>query len=276
MRIRKVNLATAFFLALALCVSAQGSIPTYTGFTNRNPGYIVQATDWNNEFGNFIAYVNTNIRALLNTVVTGKGNILSGDGTNGQVLTNAGAADNNKVLTLDNTTASGLKWAAVASTALLTTKGDLLGFAANLVRIPVGTNGQVLTADSTNANGVAWKAGAIPSGAILMWSGTYATVPAGFAVCDGANGTPNLQGLFIVGGQGSGAQPPASGGMGYVLGGPAGDSAAGQGQGPAHNHGFNNIVVGVVPGGNLINVPQSTQIVNLTPRYYALVYIMKL
>lgn len=40
----------------------------------------------------------------------------------------------------------------------LTTKGDLLGFAATHVRIPVGANGLVLTADSSNANGVAWAA----------------------------------------------------------------------------------------------------------------------
>jgi hypothetical protein len=49
-----------------------------------------------------------------------------------------------------NRTASGL------SLGVVTTKGDLLGFAAVPARVPVGTNGQLLQADSTQANGVKW------------------------------------------------------------------------------------------------------------------------
>lgn len=37
----------------------------------------------------------------------------------------------------------------------------------------------------------------IPAGCICMWAGTVA--PDGWAICDGTNGTPNLQGRFIVG-----------------------------------------------------------------------------
>ena len=37
----------------------------------------------------------------------------------------------------------------------------------------------------------------IPSGVIVMWHG--ATPPAGWALCNGANGTPDLRGRFIVG-----------------------------------------------------------------------------
>ena len=39
----------------------------------------------------------------------------------------------------------------------------------------------------------------VPSGAILMWSGTIATVPSGWYLCDGTNGTPNLTNRFIIG-----------------------------------------------------------------------------
>lgn len=43
----------------------------------------------------------------------------------------------------------------------------------------------------------------IPKGSIIMWNG--ATAPAGWALCDGTNGTPDLRGRFILGqGQGSG------------------------------------------------------------------------
>ena len=36
----------------------------------------------------------------------------------------------------------------------------------------------------------------VPIGGIIMWSGT--TIPTGWALCNGANGTPNLRNRFIV------------------------------------------------------------------------------
>ncbi|UII24682.1 tail fiber protein [Fulvivirga maritima] len=42
----------------------------------------------------------------------------------------------------------------------------------------------------------------LPKGVICMWSGQQA--PAGWALCDGQNGTPNLTGKFVVGFGGSG------------------------------------------------------------------------
>ena len=39
----------------------------------------------------------------------------------------------------------------------------------------------------------------LPSGVILMWSGSIATIPTGWVLCDGTNGTPNLRDRFIVG-----------------------------------------------------------------------------
>ena len=39
----------------------------------------------------------------------------------------------------------------------------------------------------------------VPTGAIMMWSGTIANIPTGWALCNGQNGTPVLQGRFIVG-----------------------------------------------------------------------------
>jgi microcystin-dependent protein len=39
----------------------------------------------------------------------------------------------------------------------------------------------------------------VPSGAILAWSGSIATIPAGFVICDGTNSTPDLRDRFIVG-----------------------------------------------------------------------------
>lgn len=39
---------------------------------------------------------------------------------------------------------------------------------------------------------------AIPTGVIVMWSGSVATVPSGWALCDGTAGTPDLTGRFVV------------------------------------------------------------------------------
>jgi len=40
---------------------------------------------------------------------------------------------------------------------------------------------------------------AFPVGGIIMWSGALSAIPSGWALCDGANGTPDLRGRFIVG-----------------------------------------------------------------------------
>ena len=39
----------------------------------------------------------------------------------------------------------------------------------------------------------------VPSGAIMMWSGTVATIPTGWLLCDGQNDTPDLRNKFIIG-----------------------------------------------------------------------------
>ncbi len=39
----------------------------------------------------------------------------------------------------------------------------------------------------------------VPKGLIVMWSGAITTVPEGWALCNGANGTPDLRNRFIVG-----------------------------------------------------------------------------
>ena len=57
----------------------------------------------------------------------------------------------------------------------------------------VGTNNTtVATTAFAIANGV-------PSGVILMWSGSIASIPIGWLLCNGANGTPDLRDRFLVG-----------------------------------------------------------------------------
>ena len=40
---------------------------------------------------------------------------------------------------------------------------------------------------------------ALPAGVITIWSGSSAAIPAGWLLCDGTNGTPNLRDKFVVG-----------------------------------------------------------------------------
>ena len=85
----------------------------------------------------------------------------------------------------------------------------------------------------------------VPNGAIIMWSGTVATIPDGFSLCDGSNGTPDLRNRFVIGAGGT-----------YAVGATGGSSATTQ--------------VGDVEAG-----PQATVSTSALPPYYALCYIMK-
>ena len=58
-------------------------------------------------------------------------------------------------------------------------------------------------AAGTSTNQIATTAfvsqNAILTGMIVMWSGEVATIPAGYALCDGTNSTPDLRNRFIMG-----------------------------------------------------------------------------
>jgi hypothetical protein len=59
-----------------------------------------------------------------------------------------------------------------------------------------GTSGQILV--SAGANTPTW-ANNFPSGGIIMWSGTIATIPSGWLLCNGSSGTPDLRNRFVIG-----------------------------------------------------------------------------
>lgn len=59
-----------------------------------------------------------------------------------------------------------------------------------------GTSGQVML--SAGSGTPTWG-DAFVTGMIMMWSGTIATIPSGWYLCDGTNGTPDLTNKFIIG-----------------------------------------------------------------------------
>jgi hypothetical protein len=61
-----------------------------------------------------------------------------------------------------------------------------------------GTGASTASAARTNL-GVAAAVFAVPSGGIIMWSGSVASIPSGWFLCDGLNSTPNLTDRFVIG-----------------------------------------------------------------------------
>ena len=69
-----------------------------------------------------------------------------------------------------------------------------------------GTPTAPTAAASTNTTQIATTAfvqtalsGAFSTGMIMMWSGTIATIPTGWVLCNGSNSTPDLRNRFIIG-----------------------------------------------------------------------------
>lgn len=61
---------------------------------------------------------------------------------------------------------------------------------------PTASSGTNTTQVATTAFVIA---NAIPSGLISMWSGTIASIPSGWVLCNGSNSTPDLRNKFIIG-----------------------------------------------------------------------------
>lgn len=134
-----------------------------------------------------------------------------------------------------------------------------------------------------------------PVGIITMWSGSVGTIPTGWALCNGQNGTPDLRDRFIVGA-----------GSSYNVGSTGGESSVQLQTAnlPAHKHSFNTYsspggmlshdylrASGISSGGYVkketgkVYLDTSSDMINDTgsgtahenrPPYYALAYIMKI
>lgn len=68
----------------------------------------------------------------------------------------------------------------------------------NAVPLVNGGTGATTAAAARTNLGVAAAVYAVPAGGIIMWSGSVVSIPTGWFLCNGANGTPNLLDRFVV------------------------------------------------------------------------------
>jgi hypothetical protein len=64
---------------------------------------------------------------------------------------------------------------------------------------PTASSGTSTTQIASTAFVATAVAAAFPSGGIIIWSGSVASVPSGWYLCNGSNGTPDLRDRFVVG-----------------------------------------------------------------------------
>jgi len=89
-------------------------------------------------------------------------------------------------------------WSFLTSTASATV-GEGYNWNMPLRITPDGVEVTKITGDGSGLTGI----GGVPAGIITMWSGSVASIPSGWALCDGNNGTPNLKDRFVVGAGGT-------------------------------------------------------------------------
>jgi hypothetical protein len=74
-------------------------------------------------------------------------------------------------------------------------------YSASASEVNAGTNGSKYVTPSS-LKGSKYESALsflVPSGLITMWSGSTSNIPAGWVLCNGSNGTPNLRDRFVVG-----------------------------------------------------------------------------
>ena len=135
------------------------------------------------------------------------------------------------------------------------------------------------------------------AGMIILWSGSFATVPTGWKLCDGTAGTPNLMDRFIVGAGNSYAVGSTGGSLNHTHTVSIGGTALTVAQIPPHTHDiYANDLLGAGGGSNpdaILNGATyvgtttatgsgaththsaSATVIDHRPPYFALAYIMK-
>jgi hypothetical protein len=155
-----------------------------------------------------------------------------------------------------------------------------------------GASGQVLLS-AGGSNTPTWGSG-FPSGGIIIWSGSSASIPSGWLLCDGSSSTPDLRNRFVVGATSTYAVGATGGSADAIV---VSHTHTATVTDPGHLHTYDKSGSIAVAGGsngvaslNFSSVNTSTATTGITvansttgssgtnanlPPYYALCYIMK-
>jgi len=182
----------------------------------------------------------------------------------------------------------------------LTTYTDNAGLVANTNPIILGTSG-IQTYD--NLYGIlgvipAVAPSSVPTGCIILWSGSIGSIPAGFVLCNGLNSTPDLRDRFVVG-AGSSYAVDGTGGSANAIVVSHTHTATSVVTDPGHTHSYqafidgslghgggattNDFPASLTTGSNTTGITVATTVASTgtsatnanLPPYYALCYIMK-
>lgn len=80
---------------------------------------------------------------------------------------------------------------------------------------------------------------AVPRGLIALWSGVADTIPDGWHLCDGTNGTPDMRDRFIYGAGGDYVPGVTGGSAAFTASATVGATTLSVAQMPSHGHGTN-------------------------------------
>ena len=67
------------------------------------------------------------------------------------------------------------------------------------ISLTPGPQGPAGATGAAGPQGPAGSNATIPSGIVVMWSGASASIPSGWLLCNGSNGTPDLRDRFVIG-----------------------------------------------------------------------------
>ena len=206
-------------------VSIAGTL-TYEDVTSIDSIGIITARSDIRANGNIVGDNSTNVSGINNVTATafyGNGANLTGiDAT--KIITG-----NTQVQTIDTGSDGHVKVITEGGERLRISNGGQIG----LSGANYGSSGQVLTSQGSGSAAAWTTVIGVPSGIIAVWSGSEGSIPSGWYLCNGSNGTPDLRNRFIVG---------AGSGSNYSVGNTGGSDTVtlSTSQIPAHSHTTNN------------------------------------
>ena len=206
-------------------VSIAGTL-TYEDVTSIDSIGIITARSDIRANGNIVGDNATNVSGINNVTATafyGNGANLTGiDAT--KIITG-----NTQVQTIDTGSNGHVKVITEGGERLRISNGGQIG----LSGANYGSSGQVLTSQGSGSAAAWTTVIGVPSGIIAVWSGSEGSIPSGWYLCNGSNGTPDLRNRFIVG---------AGSGSSYSVGNTGGSNTVtlSTSQIPAHSHTTNN------------------------------------